>query len=87
MKLKVLLVILFIPALLASQNIQTDRSPAVAGQFYPSDPAELRAMLKSAFSSAVQPRGFKDVVALIVPHAGYVYSGVVAASGYNQIDP
>jgi hypothetical protein len=79
-------VILLAPALLVSQNIQTDRIPAVAGQFYPDDPNDLREMLRTMFSKAVQSKGLKNVVAIIAPHAGYVYSGVVAASAYNQID-
>ena len=77
---------LLAPALLVSQNIQIDRIPAVAGQFYPDNPDELREMLRGMFSKAVQSKGLKNVVAIIAPHAGYVYSGVVAASAYNQID-
>jgi len=79
-------VILLAPALLVSQNVQTDRLPAVAGQFYPDEPNDLREMLRTMFSKAVQSKGLKNVVAIIAPHAGYVYSGVVAASAYNQID-
>ena len=79
-------VFLFAPVPSASQNIQTDRKPAVAGQFYPADPDDLREMLNVLFSKAVQSRGLKNVAAIIAPHAGYVYSGVTAASAYNQID-
>ncbi|MCX7981397.1 MAG: AmmeMemoRadiSam system protein B [Syntrophales bacterium] len=64
-----------------------DRQPAVAGQFYPADPGELKNQLKSLFARAVPPKGEKNVLAVIVPHAGYVFSGEVAASGFNQIDP
>jgi len=66
---------------------QIDREPAVAGQFYPADPWELRNQLKDLYARAKPSKGFKDVVAVIVPHAGYVFSGKVAASGFNQIDP
>jgi len=59
---------------------------AVAGSFYPSDPAELRTMLGDLFSKA-KPASVKDVIAIICPHAGYEFSGVVAASSYNQVDP
>jgi AmmeMemoRadiSam system protein B/AmmeMemoRadiSam system protein A len=74
-----------------SQNSKTtlslvDRPMAVAGSFYPSDPAELRTMLGDLFSKA-KPASVKDVIAIICPHAGYEFSGVVAASSYNQVDP
>ncbi len=63
-----------------------DRPMAVAGSFYPSDPAALRAMLGDLFSKA-KPSTVKDVIAIICPHAGYEFSGAVAASSYNQVDP
>jgi AmmeMemoRadiSam system protein B len=60
------------------------RKPAVAGRFYPSDPAELRAAVRGFLDAA-------DVVgpapkAIIAPHAGYVYSGPVAASAYRLLE-
>ena len=66
---------------------QTDRSPAVAGQFYPSSSAELNSNLKSLFSKAVTTKIYKNIVSVISPHAGYVYSGEVAASAFKQLDP
>ncbi len=63
-----------------------DRTPAVAGQFYPGSEGELRSMLKELFDQAAPSKDIKNVVALISPHAGYVFSGGVAASAYNQID-
>lgn len=63
------------------------RSAAVAGMFYPRDPQVLRedvdGMLAEAGASP-RPRAPK---ALIVPHAGYIYSGPVAASAYALIPP
>lgn len=70
-----------------SQESQHDRQPAVAGQFYPSDKSDLQSTLKDLFARAVPSRHFQDVVAIIAPHAGYPYSGEVAASSFNQIDP
>ncbi|MEI6456582.1 MAG: AmmeMemoRadiSam system protein B [bacterium] len=64
----------------------TDRKPAVAGQFYPSDPALLKQTLADLFAKA-KPRTMEKVAAVISPHAGYLFSGIVAASSYNQIDP
>jgi MEMO1 family protein len=64
-----------------------DRQPAVAGQFYSSDSTELRKTVTDFFAKAVAREKRDDLLAVIVPHAGYVFSGQVAASGINQIDP
>lgn len=66
--------------------VPVDRPMAAAGSFYPSDPAELRALLGNLFSKA-KLASTKDVIAIICPHAGYEFSGIVAASSYNQLDP
>jgi AmmeMemoRadiSam system protein B/AmmeMemoRadiSam system protein A len=63
-----------------------DRKPAVAGSFYPSDPAELRKAVNGYLKGGVQDQTDGLVRALVVPHAGYVFSAGVAASGYNQIN-
>jgi AmmeMemoRadiSam system protein B/AmmeMemoRadiSam system protein A len=65
---------------------QDDRMPAVAGQFYPADKTALSDSLKVMFGRAVGKRTTKPVLAIIAPHAGYVFSGTVAASSYNQIE-
>lgn len=57
------------------------RPPAVAGAFYPADPARLRAEVHGLLAAAV-PAGSAPPVALVVPHAGYAYSGPVAATAY-----
>ena len=62
------------------------RPPAVAGLFYPGEPAALRAMIGRLLArnrGAAAPA--YAAKALIVPHAGLVYSGSVAASAYAQI--
>jgi MEMO1 family protein len=64
----------------------TNRQAFAAGRFYPSDPDELRKTLKGLFEKA-KPKSVDSVLAIICPHAGYDFSGVVAASGYKQIDP
>lgn len=66
------------------------RPAAVAGMFYPADPAQLRAQLDAflAQARAALPAGDAAVPkALIAPHAGYVYSGPVAASAYARLLP
>lgn len=62
------------------------REPAVAGQFYPEDRAELQALV-SELLDAVTHRGDTPPKALIVPHAGYIYSGAVAATAYARLAP
>jgi hypothetical protein len=56
------------------------RPAAVAGRFYPADPASLRQMIQSFLATA--PCQGADPKAVIAPHAGYVYSGPIAASAY-----
>lgn len=58
------------------------RNPVVAGQFYPGEPARLRAMIKKMIEEDA-PR--TDVVGVIAPHAGYIYSGRVAGAVFSRI--
>jgi hypothetical protein len=67
------------------KNINTDRKPAVAGQFYPANADILLKEVGSYFRDAVEKK-YENVRAIICPHAGYLFSGKVAASGYQQID-
>jgi MEMO1 family protein len=60
------------------------RDPAVAGTFYPSDPDELRKQVEAMLSAATQ-QNLVGLRALISPHAGYRYSGPIAASGFKQL--
>ena len=64
----------------------TLRPPAVAGMFYPGNPAVLAASVDQLLAAVpvaehVQPK------ALIVPHAGYIYSGSTAAAAYAMLTP
>ena len=61
------------------------REAGVAGAFYPEDPADLRAMVDSLLAQAKPPRIDGTIIGLISPHAGYIYSGHVAASGYELL--
>jgi AmmeMemoRadiSam system protein B len=60
------------------------RHAAVAGQFYPADAERLGAGVKALLDEAGAPRG-PAPKALIVPHAGYQYSGPVAAVAYARL--
>jgi len=68
-----------------SKGVNIDRQPVVAGQFYPSNSVKLHQEVKDLLMSA-EPKKCTDVRAIICPHAGYIYSGIVAASAFNQID-
>lgn len=59
------------------------RQPAVAGLFYPDDPQELREMVQG-FLATAEPKG-ELPKAIISPHAGFIYSGPIAASVYARL--
>lgn len=69
------------------------RNPAVSGMFYASDTGELAEQIEWCYKHELGPgvlprvneRGPRDVVAIIVPHAGYYYSGPVAAHAYKAL--
>ena len=60
-----------------------NREPAVAGTFYPANPEQLHLMLEQYLTDAATDA--KGPKAIIVPHAGYIYSGPIAASAYARI--
>ncbi|WP_303903752.1 AmmeMemoRadiSam system protein B [Thiohalomonas denitrificans] len=62
------------------------RPPAVAGLFYPSDSAELQGMVLQLLRAAPQPESSVPK-AIIAPHAGYLYSGAIAARAYACLAP
>jgi MEMO1 family protein len=67
------------------------RRPAVAGQFYPSDRAELSSLIDDCYRHPLGPGKVPPApaksgpVAVVCPHAGYVYSGPVAAHSYYHV--
>jgi AmmeMemoRadiSam system protein B len=76
-------------------EVPSIRPPAVAGLFYPRDAQKLRAVLDDCSARAVRPKTTPSGVrpahaaipkALIAPHAGYLYSGPIAASAYGALD-
>jgi AmmeMemoRadiSam system protein B len=62
-----------------SENI---RFPAVSGQFYPGKAEDLRKTLTGFFAAAAVPQ---PAVAVMCPHAGYIYSGALAAATFAQV--
>jgi AmmeMemoRadiSam system protein B/AmmeMemoRadiSam system protein A len=69
-----------------SSTVQHIRHAAVAGMFYPGDPEELRSFVRDALAAAEVPECPGRIVALIAPHAGYEFSGAVAAHAYKAIE-
>jgi len=64
------------------------RQPAVSGMFYPADKYQLKNAIHKYLAQAHIAQQSPSVVkAIVVPHAGYVYSGTVAASAFNLIIP
>ena len=61
------------------------RLPAVAGTFYPDDPELLLHTLKTFYRDADNHAIDGRIIALVVPHAGYQYSGLTAANGYKLL--
>jgi len=62
------------------------RPAAVAGRFYPADAVELRSLIAGLLAEVPPAKG-PVPKAIIVPHAGYLYSGPIAASAYAQLIP
>jgi AmmeMemoRadiSam system protein B len=68
-----------------SAAIASVRPPAVAGYFYPSAADDLRAAVRQLLAAGPEPAHRGRIKALIVPHAGYVYSGTVAARAFREL--
>ncbi len=84
--------------ILIEENILTRRAPAVAGMFYPENARELRTLIDQSFrnqrfgpgvtiTSTAAPSSNKQykIYGIVSPHAGYVYSGTVAAHGFYKM--
>ncbi len=67
--------------------MHTTRPAAVAGSFYPAEPSALAAEVAAYLAEGGPAAAGPAPKAVIVPHAGYVYSGPVAASGYARLRP
>nr|WP_321353695.1 AmmeMemoRadiSam system protein B [uncultured Draconibacterium sp.] len=66
-------------------NKNKNREPAVAGQFYPSSASDLRNELEELFRNATTLKTSQPLRAVVSPHAGYIFSGEVAAAAFKQI--
>jgi len=79
-----LLLAVFTTGCHASGKGDAVREPAVAGQFYPADSTELRLAIARYLGDAL-PRRVDQTLAIIVPHAGYVYCGQIIADAFHQV--
>jgi hypothetical protein len=75
---------LLITAVSACARAETEvRPPAVAGQFYPADAGRLKLAIQ-AFMKDAMPAAVENPIAIIAPHAGYIFSGQICADAYRQ---
>ncbi len=61
----------------------TTREPAVAGYFYPNNPKALREQIDSCLET---DQTKQEATAIIVPHAGYIYSGSIAGAAFSRVE-
>lgn len=85
-KVYLLLVSILIAMQTYSQPRSADRQPVAAGRFYSANKETLTNDLSKMFGACVKPASRLKVRAIISPHAGYIYSGRIAASAFSEID-
>ena len=81
----VVILAVFVPSGFAANMSDVVRPPAVAGQFYPDSPEALKGAVQNFLRDAV-PRTAVKPIAIVVPHAGYIFSGQIAADGFKQAE-
>lgn len=67
----------------AGTGVTQDRDPIGPGQFYPASATMLKAAVQAMLGDALPPRPDRPI-AIVVPHAGYVFSGQIAADAFRQ---
>ncbi len=70
---------LYAPEAREEKTGQAVRRPAAAGTFYPGTPGQLRSSIHALLDSVPEVKPEGEILAAVAPHAGYVYSGFVAA--------
>jgi len=85
-KLGIFLVAAVLPLIsIGGCEARSVQKPVVAGSFYPADGAKLRKMVQKYLAEAGAPRIEREILGLIAPHAGYIYSGPVAGHAYKEL--
>lgn len=83
--MKKTIVLLFVLSITAVVFAEEVKKADLAGSWYPGSPSKLAAMLDGFLKDTELPNIPSDIIAIIVPHAGYIYSGSVAAYSYNAV--
>ncbi len=80
-------VLILVVMLMMSRSFADDfiKKPNVSGQFYPASAAQVNAFINEAYARAGTLTQDKNIEVLISPHAGYIFSGGVAAYGYKAV--
>jgi len=88
---KILFLIVFLLTLSSCRSQTNDaadngpvRRTAFAGKFYAADSSLLRKQIETFLKNAKPPQS-DNIIAMVVPHAGYIYSGQIDADAYNQV--
>ncbi|MFC1809562.1 AmmeMemoRadiSam system protein B [Candidatus Omnitrophota bacterium] len=77
---------LFCPGMHTSSDAAVIREPAVSGTFYPSNAKKLTSLIQKYLNQATLKELPSDPFILISPHAGYIYSGPIAAHAFKQVE-
>jgi AmmeMemoRadiSam system protein B len=68
-----------------TQEFRDIRPSPIAGTWYPGDPNELRQLIESFLQAAKPPQVPGEILGIIVPHAGMIYSGLTAAHAFKTL--
>jgi AmmeMemoRadiSam system protein B len=71
---------------MSAYQLHRVRPPAFAGKFYPAEADELRQMVEFCLAGAIRCQQPRSAKAFVLPHAGYVYSGPIAGTGYRCLE-
>lgn len=85
LRLITFLIIILLPNISCS-NQKNIQDPVVAGQFYPGGASSLKMMVEGMIAQAPQKTLDGHILGLIAPHAGYQYSGKIAATAFKQLE-
>jgi hypothetical protein len=81
----ILIILIALFSCTAKESSATVKKSALAGRWYSSNAAELAGQIDSLLEGAIVKKDCPDPLFLVIPHAGYQYSGITAAAGYRTI--
>ena len=68
-----------------TQEFRDIRPSPIAGTWYPGEPSDLRQLIESFLQAAKTPQVQGEILGVIVPHAGLIYSGRTAAHAFKAL--